>query len=74
MLDIRIAGLDPDFVPYLDGWGLQRRIHGEVVAGARRDTLLLLEHEPVYTAGKRTEPHERPSDGTPVVDIKIALR
>ena len=69
MLDIRIAGLAPEFVPYLDGWELQRSIHREVVAGDRPDTLLLLEHEAVYTAGKRTEPQERPQDGTPVVDV-----
>ncbi|UWF78458.1 MULTISPECIES: lipoyl(octanoyl) transferase LipB [Microbacterium] len=69
MIDIQIAGLAPDFVPYLDGWDLQRRIHREVVEGSRPDTLLLLEHEAVYTAGKRTEPHERPKDGTPVVDV-----
>ncbi|WP_298864346.1 lipoyl(octanoyl) transferase LipB [uncultured Microbacterium sp.] len=69
MLDIRIAGLAPDFVPYMDGWELQRSIHREVVSGDRPDTLLLLEHEAVYTAGKRTEPQERPQDGTPVVDV-----
>ena len=55
--------------PYLDGWALQRRIHAEVVDGARPDTLLLMEHEPVYTAGARTARHERPTDGTPVVDV-----
>ena len=69
MLDIQTVGLAPDFVPYLDGWDLQRRVHAEVVAGARPDTLLLLEHQAVYTAGKRTEPQERPQDGTPVVDV-----
>ncbi|MBS1905389.1 MAG: lipoyl(octanoyl) transferase LipB [Actinobacteria bacterium] len=69
MLDIQTAGLAPDFVPYLDGWELQRRVHADVVAGTRPDTLLLLEHEAVYTAGKRTEPQERPQDGTPVVDV-----
>ncbi len=69
MLDIQMAGLAPDFVPYLDGWDLQRRIHADVVAGTRPDTLLLLEHQAVYTAGKRTEPQERPQDGTPVVDV-----
>ena len=37
--------------------------------GWRPDTVLLLEHEPVYTAGKRTEAWERPVDGTPVVDV-----
>ncbi len=69
MLDILTAGLSPDTVPYLDGWELQRRIHAEVVAGTRPDTLILLEHEAVYTAGKRTEAHERPQDGTPVIDV-----
>ncbi|MFB7842264.1 lipoyl(octanoyl) transferase LipB [Microbacterium sp. NPDC056052] len=69
MLDIQTVGLAPEFVPYLDGWDLQRRVHAEIVAGTRPDTLLLLEHEAVYTAGKRTEPQERPQDGTPVVDV-----
>ncbi|MEJ1091978.1 lipoyl(octanoyl) transferase LipB [Microbacterium sp. Mu-43] len=69
MLDVRVEGIAPHFVPYLDGWELQRRIHADVVSGARPDTLLLLEHEAVYTAGKRTEAHERPQDGTPVVDV-----
>lgn len=69
MLDIQTVGLAPDLIPYQDGWDLQRRIHAEVVSGVRPDTLLLLEHEAVYTAGKRTEPHERPTDGTPVIDV-----
>lgn len=69
MLDIRTVGLAPDLVPYLAAWELQRSIHADVVAGTRRDTLLLLEHEAVYTAGKRTEAHERPTDGTPVIDV-----
>ena len=69
MLDIQTVGLSPDYVPYLDGWALQRRIHADVVDGTRPDTLLLLEHEPVYTAGARTARHERPTDGTPVVDV-----
>ena len=69
MLDVQISGLAPDFVPYLDGWALQRSVHAGVVDGTRQDTLLLLEHEPVFTAGKRTEPHERPQDGTPVIDV-----
>jgi lipoyl(octanoyl) transferase len=54
-------------VDYREAWELQRRlVEGRVAGGP--DTLLLLEHPPVYTAGKRTEPHERPVDGTPVVD------
>ncbi|MGO1389799.1 MULTISPECIES: lipoyl(octanoyl) transferase LipB [Brachybacterium] len=56
-------------VDYRAAWALQRRIHGEVVAGDRPDTLLLLEHAPVYTAGKLTEDHERPRDGAEVIDI-----
>lgn len=54
-------------VDYEAGWELQREIADARVAGGP-DTLLLLEHPAVYTAGKRTEPHERPVDGTPVVD------
>ena len=56
-------------VPYEQAWAEQRRLHDERVAGARHDTVLLLEHPPVYTAGRRTEPWERPTDGTPVVDV-----
>jgi lipoyl(octanoyl) transferase len=56
-------------VPYTEGWALQRRLHDEIVNGTRSDTLLLLEHEPVFTAGARTARHERPTDGTPVVDV-----
>ncbi len=54
-------------VDYREAWQLQRDLADARVAGGP-DTLLLLEHPPVYTAGKRTEPHERPLDGTPVVD------
>ncbi|WP_299559728.1 lipoyl(octanoyl) transferase LipB [uncultured Mycolicibacterium sp.] len=55
-------------VDYHAAWRLQRELADARVAGGP-DTLLLLEHPPVYTAGKRTEPHERPVDGTPVVDV-----
>jgi lipoyl(octanoyl) transferase len=63
------AGLDPDFVPYLEGLALQRTIHKQVVQGTKPDTCILLEHEGVYTAGKRTEDSERPDDGTEVFDV-----
>lgn len=63
------AGLDPQFVPYLDGLALQRSIHKEVAAGTRPDTCILLEHVSTYTAGKRTEDSERPTDGTEVIDV-----
>jgi lipoyl(octanoyl) transferase len=56
-------------VPYEQAWAQQREIHAQVVAGSAPDTALLLEHPPVYTAGKRTEPWERPVDGTPVIDV-----
>jgi lipoyl(octanoyl) transferase len=56
-------------VDYPAAWAEQRRLHEEVAAGTRPDTVLLLEHPSVYTAGKRTEPGDRPVDGTPVVDV-----
>ncbi len=56
-------------VPYDEAWMLQRALHAQRVAGEIPDTVLLLEHPPVYTAGKRTEAWERPADGTPVVDV-----
>ena len=62
-------GFAPDYVDYLSAWDRQREVHAAVVAGEEPDTVLLLEHERVYTAGKRTEAHERPWDGTPVVDV-----
>jgi lipoyl(octanoyl) transferase len=54
-------------VDYVEAWQLQRELADARVAGGP-DILLLLEHPPVYTAGKRTEAAERPFDGTPVVD------
>ncbi|MEO8518215.1 MAG: lipoyl(octanoyl) transferase LipB [Dermatophilaceae bacterium] len=62
-------GFDPDFVDYQTAWDRQREVHATVVSGEEPDTVLLLEHATVYTAGKRTEPHERPLDGTPVIDV-----
>jgi lipoyl(octanoyl) transferase len=56
-------------IDYEEAWARQRELHARVVAGSAPDTLLLLEHPPVYTAGKRTQPHERPFDGTPVIDV-----
>src|SRR6187200_3349298 len=62
-------GFAPDLVDYEQGWQTQREVHAQVVDGALPDTTLLLEHAAVYTAGKRTEAHERPTDGTPVIDV-----
>lgn len=64
-----IQGLAPNFVDYNDGLKLQREVHKEVVAGTRPDTVILLEHDSVYTAGKRTEKSERPDDGTKVIEV-----
>lgn len=56
-------------VEYESALALQRKIHGEVASGNHANTLLLLEHPSVYTAGKRTQTFEMPSDGTPVVQV-----
>jgi lipoyl(octanoyl) transferase len=65
------AGFGARAVPYLDGWDLQRRLHQRRVSGEIPDTCLLLEHEAVYTAGKRTSPLDRPltDPGIPVIDV-----
>lgn len=56
-------------IDYEKAWEVQRSIHAEVVAGTRPSTLMLLEHPSVYTAGRRTLEHERPIDGTPVINV-----
>ena len=58
----------PGLVPYLDGWQLQREEHAAVADGGP-GRLLLLQHEAVYTAGRRTHRDDRPTDGTAVVDV-----
>lgn len=62
-IDVRQLGT----VEYHAAWDLQRAVADARVAGGP-DTLLLLEHPPVYTAGRRTAAPERPQDGTPVID------
>ena len=66
---VDVAGLDPHFVPYADGLQLQLAAADRVVAGEDDGTLILLEHEHVYTAGRRARPEEYPTDGTPVVPV-----
>ena len=68
-LAIERLGFGSDAVDYQSAWDLQRTVHAGVVDGTRTDTVLLLEHASVYTAGRRTEPLERPFDGTPVIDV-----
>jgi lipoyl(octanoyl) transferase len=69
MVDYVDTGLSANSVPYLTALEQQRATHADVASGRASDTVILLEHPSVYTAGKRTEPHERPSDGTPVIDV-----
>jgi lipoyl(octanoyl) transferase len=54
---------------YVEAWQWQKQLHAQRVDGEIDDTVLLLEHPPVFTAGKRTQPWERPFDGTPVIDV-----
>lgn len=63
-------GFGDEAVEYREAWRLQREIQDAVASGDQPDTCLLLEHQAVYTAGKRTQPFERPvADTTPVVDV-----
>ncbi len=68
-LDIRMIGFGADALDYGAAWDLQRQVHADVVSGATGNTVLLLEHPSVYTAGRRTEAHERPIDDTPVIEV-----
>ncbi|CAM3682445.1 lipoyl(octanoyl) transferase LipB [Nocardioides marinus] len=70
-IDVDVVGLGEDAVDYLSAWDLQRAVHDRVVTGVAPDSILLLEHPPTFTAGKRTAPHERPADpgGAPVIDV-----
>ncbi len=67
-------GLGEQPIPYLHGRELQRQIHGQRVNDEIPDTCLLLQHEPVFTAGKRTSPPDRPlgDPGAPVVEVDRA--
>ncbi|EHK81931.1 lipoyl(octanoyl) transferase LipB [Saccharomonospora azurea] len=64
-VDVRPIGT----IDYLEAWDLQRRLATARADGDGPDTMLLLEHPSVYTAGKRTQPEDRPTDGTPVIDV-----
>jgi lipoyl(octanoyl) transferase len=68
-LMFRYPGFAPEAVAYEDGWRLQRELHERRVNDQIGDVVLLLEHQPVFTAGKRTQPQDRPLDGTPVVEV-----
>lgn len=64
-LALQLGGL----IEYEEALAIQRRIHSEVSTGTRANTLILLEHPAVYTAGKRTLSEERPQNGAPVIDV-----
>lgn len=69
-LDFAYRGVGAgELADYQRTWDLQRQVHAEVVVGERPDTVLFVEHDHVFTAGRRTESHERPVDGTPVIDV-----
>lgn len=63
------AGFGAEAVPYEQAYAEQRALHARRVSGEIPDTVLLLEHPSVYTAGRRTSPYDRPVDGTPVLDV-----
>ena len=67
--DISIEIQRPGLVPYEEALASQRLIHSEVAQALRPNTLILLEHPSVYTAGKRTSESEKPTDGTPVIGV-----
>jgi lipoyl(octanoyl) transferase len=69
VVDYVVTGLSANSVPYSTALEMQRAVHADVASGRAPDTVLLLEHPSVYTAGKRTEAHERPNDGTPVIEV-----
>lgn len=68
-MQIRYEGFGRNAVPYELAWQTQRGLHAARAADEVGDTTLFVEHPPVYTAGKRTDPADRPMDGTPVVDV-----
>ena len=68
MPEFQRVSFAPNYLSYADGLAMQQNVHAEVVAGTKPDTVLLLEHQSVYTAGKRTEQHELPDDGSEYVE------
>lgn len=71
-LDFQYLGLSddpPTLMPYQQGWDYQRQVQARVASHEIANQVLYVEHEPVYTAGRRTLDVERPFDGTPVVDV-----
>lgn len=68
-IEFERVGLGTELIPYMQAWDYQQNLHDAVAADEQTPRVLFLEHEAVYTAGKRTEPEDLPLDGTPVVDV-----
>ncbi len=68
-IEFERLGLGESLVPYREAWDYQIRLHDAVAADEEAPRILLLEHEAVYTAGRRTEDEQLPQDGTPVVEV-----
>ena len=68
-IEFERVGLGESLVPYLAAWDYQKRLHDAVAADEENPRILLLEHQAVYTAGRRTGDDELPQDGTPVVEV-----
>ncbi|MBA3233688.1 MAG: lipoyl(octanoyl) transferase LipB [Propionibacteriales bacterium] len=68
-MTLQRVGFGVDLVDYGSAWDMQRVLHAQRVNDQIDDIALLLEHAPVFTAGKRSDPADRPVDGTPVVDV-----
>lgn len=71
MLSFEYRGLGetPFLADYQETWDHQREVHAAVAAGDRDDLAIYVEHSPVYTAGRRTNPADYPKDGTPVIPV-----
>lgn len=69
MLTFEYRGLGEERRPsdYQEAWDYQREVHADVADGTRPGHIILLEHTPVYTAGRRTKPSDYPKDGTPTI-------
>lgn len=68
MFTFEYRGLGESLADYQETWDWQRRVHDDVAGGAE-GRVIYVEHSPVYTAGRRTTPDQRPQDGTPVIDV-----
>ena len=56
-------------VEFQQSWDRQRELHHKIVSENHPNTVVLLEHQNVFTAGRSTKPEDRPIDSSPVFDI-----